>query len=155
MITVDPREGTVGPWQWCRVCGEPAIVWNRSAPDTARCRKHVRSDGCAIEGCTRSTGTGDGRTPHIHFWVCGDHWRRVCPPRSRRRRAYNAFFRRAKDQGGFDDALRNRFWRFFLAMTGSYNKRASNPRVIGLGEIDMRALEQAIGPIAPEEIVIR
>lgn len=86
--------------------------------------------------------------------MCGTHFRRFCPPRSRRRRAYNEFFRRGK-RYGWDAGFRSKFWRFWHTFVSVARRQASDPTVIGLGSIDMAALEQAIGPIAPEELVIR
>lgn len=45
-------------------------------------------------------------------WVCAEHWRRYVPPRSRARRAYHAYFRRAK-RHGWTPELVDRFYRFW------------------------------------------
>ena len=62
---------------------------------------------CAINGCDRSTGR-TGTTD----WICSVHWKRHCPPRSLRRRAYHRFFAKAK-RHGWSDELNAQFWRFW------------------------------------------
>lgn len=73
---------------------------------------------CAIVGCTHTTR----RYPEMRpgWWICAKHWCRHCPPRSRRRRAYHAFFAQAKRHGwgfkgtdGKSARLDYRFWSFW------------------------------------------
>ena len=88
----------------CACCGSQYRIWSgssRKAPwldleqpgvGIWRCRKHVGRNPCAIEGCTRTRAAD--RTYGDDQWLCAEHWRRFCPPRSMRRRAYHAFFRK-------------------------------------------------------------
>jgi hypothetical protein len=62
---------------------------------------------CSIDGCDAQTGRDVGSA-----WICSTHWRRHCPPRSLRRRAYHRFYRKAK-QHGWTDKLRMQYWRFW------------------------------------------
>ena len=70
---------------------------------------------CSIEGCEAQTARDVGSA-----WICSTHWRRHCPPRSLRRRAYHRFFRQAKAHGwgykgrqGKSARLDWRYWRFW------------------------------------------
>lgn len=71
---------------------------------------------CLIEDCTHRTSRDTGP------WICAVHWRRYCPPRSKRRRAYHAFFREAKRTGWTDD-LCARYYRFWNLMVRSAHAR--------------------------------
>jgi hypothetical protein len=79
-------------WPTCLVCGSLGY------DGTNRCYKHRGRTPCAIQGCTKSrefkNGCWDDAT-----WVCGIHWREVCPPRSALRRTYLRFFRTARKLG--------------------------------------------------------
>jgi hypothetical protein len=85
---------------------------------------------CAIEGCTAQTGR------YETTWICSTHWRKHCPPRSRRRRAYHAFFRTAKKHGwGYKGPRRNkprldwRFHQFWDALVRLANLAEKNGRL--------------------------
>lgn len=72
---------------------------------------------CSIEGCIRETSRP------TQVWICSVHWKRYCPPHSRRRRAYLSFFRQAKRHGwhwrgptGRGPTLDARFWQFWSAL---------------------------------------
>lgn len=96
---------------------------------------------CNVEGCTRTTSRVGGDA-----WICGVHWKRYCPPRSRRRRAYHWFFKQAKRHGwhwkgptGRGANLDWRFWRFWDALV----------RVANAGEkadtLDMTEINKLFG----------
>lgn len=88
---------------------------------------------CAIEGCKRTSGGEPGQQ-----WICSVHWRRYCPPRSRRRRAYLAFFRKAK-RFGWDADLRERFWRFWETLVRNANAKEAG------GAIDKAEISRLFG----------
>jgi len=101
----------------CRVCGEPAtLTFDNSKLD--RCDKHADRNPCAIEGCRRSTDA-DGRLDNGEYWLCGTHWKIGVPPRSRMRRQYHRYLRKAKAHGwetragAKDNLYRQRFWMFW------------------------------------------
>jgi len=124
----------------CLVCGEPAIgeADDEIRPWTWRCEKHADRNPCAIEGCSRSTAA-DGRLDAGHYWLCGFHWRLVCPPHSRERRAYLRFFRIAKKHG-WDDALRTRFWRYWHGLV-----RRGRRQMEDTGSIDVDEIHRMFG----------
>lgn len=107
----------------CGCCGSEAVVARQARQH--RCAKHRDRNPCAIEGCTRTRAVPADRQLGDDQWLCADHWRRFVPPRSRMRRAYHAFFRRAKRQGDWDDKLARRFWRFWNALVRTARRRAT------------------------------
>jgi len=128
----------------CRVCGKPAFNHHDRAdtPGTWRCRKHAKSNPCAIEGCSRSR-KADGILHDGRYWVCATHWRIVCPPRSAERREYLRFFRIAKriglDQNDrWPEPLERRFWRYFAGLVRRGRQRCS-------GDMDMTEINRMFG----------
>lgn len=99
------------------------------------CRQHTDRAKCSIEGCNRSTKR-EGGGPWE--WICSVHWRRHCPPRSRRRRAYLAFFRKAKRQG-WDQMLDEQYWRFWDTLVRVANAAES------AGTIDTSQINKMFG----------
>jgi hypothetical protein len=87
------------------------------------CADHVNRVCCAINECHRTTKRQSDAHRHAE-WICPEHWRRYCPPRSARRRAYNAFFRQAHRDGLSHD-LADRFWRFWDQLVASARARAA------------------------------
>lgn len=82
---------------------------------------------CAIDGCKAETSRDVGTA-----WICGTHWRRICPPRSLRRRTYHLFFRQARKHGwdylgpsGKGPQLRWRYWRFWEMLVRVGNAAAA------------------------------
>jgi hypothetical protein len=118
----------------CGCCGASTIregggsicTWGNGE---TRCARHHDRNPCAIEGCARTTLAPNG---HLRSdqWLCSEHWRRFVPARSMRRRAYHAFWRKAKRYGWNDKLVRqfNRFWDQLIATArakaggGSINK---------------------------------
>jgi hypothetical protein len=124
----------------CRLPGSPPIRCVRLNADPAkreyRCPKHLDRNPCAIEGCKRTTSANGYHSADV--WICGEHWRRYIPARSLRRRAYHAFFRRAK-RHGWSEELKADFWRFFDALVASARRRSSG------GHIDVAEIERLFG----------
>lgn len=99
------------PRPCCGCCGLTSISTDlRIMGAVYRCFKHQDSDACAIAGCTRTTKATS--LPHDDRWLCGTHWRRFCPPRSARRRAYLAIVRKGK-RLDWPNEQRARYWRFW------------------------------------------
>lgn len=106
---------------------EPSAVY--------RCARHVGRNPCAIDGCARTGSAGDAppyRYGDGHV-ICGKHWRMAAPPRSRQRRAYHAYFRRAKKYG-WSAELRGRFHRFWDTLI--IRARASRGPPMDIDEIN-------------------
>ena len=111
------------PRPGCKCCGATNIMLHidmeadfRDHP-SIRCYKHKDRNPCAIEGCPRTTALkGSVRTTDA--WLCSEHWKRFCPPRSARRRAYRSFFNKAKKLGltskdRWPVELEDGYWRFW------------------------------------------
>lgn len=126
-------EFKISPWPGCRVCGNPAVPEGRGI----RCGRHLDRNPCAIEGCRRSTSATDSRLSNDR-WLCGTHWRRLVPPRSIARRAYNAHFRGAK-RYGWTDERREAFWRFWRLLIARARRRATQ------GHIDEQEINRIMG----------
>lgn len=119
----------------CQCCGLIAdIEW---ANGQARCEKHHARNPCAIEGCTKTTSTDKGPRRDDQF-LCAEHWRRFVPPRSRRRRIYHAYFRKAK-RYGWNDRLAAQFWRFWHRIVADARKRSQD------GHIDEAEINRLMG----------
>lgn len=129
----DLFEWELRPFPSCRVCGSNGVN------GTNRCWKHRGRTPCAIEGCTKSrkfeSGCWDDAT-----WVCGIHWREVCPPRSALRRTYLRFYRIARKLGveksRWPDDLERRYWRFFRALVARHHRRMNGDSFIDEAEIN-------------------
>lgn len=107
-----------------------------------RCREHADKNPCAIEGCTR-TRAARGRLDNSIF-LCRDHWRTFCPPRSLRRRTYLAFFRKARKMGfknndRWPDELEERFWEFWRRLIANARHKANG------GNLDLAQIERLFG----------
>lgn len=100
-----------------------------------RCSKHLGRNPCAIEGCTKTT-KAEGRHAS-DSWLCAEHWRIGCPPRSKTRLVYHRYFRRAKRFGWNDESAAsfNAFWRRLVARA---RKRCA-------GDIDMNEINAMFG----------
>jgi len=118
----------------CGCCGKPAREWIRGL--WGRCQQHAMRNPCAIEGCRRTTPTL-GRVSDS-AWLCGDHWRRFVPPRSRMRRTYHAHFRRAKRHGWTDESAA-KYWRFWSTLIAVARRRAVE------GRVDQKAIAELFG----------
>lgn len=110
----------IEPEPHCACCGLGGLGYSldgvvQCKDGPLRCHKHVGRHACAIEGCTRTT-KAKGR-PANDQWLCSEHWKLGCPPRSKMRLGYHRYFRRAKRLGWNDDsiALFNAFWRRLVA----------------------------------------
>lgn len=131
------------PEPYCQCCGaafvpaetESLTTWGNGQ---SRCARHHDRNPCAIDGCKRTTSAHQGRLADDQ-WLCSEHWRRFVPPRSARRRAYHAFFRRAKRQGGWTSEDRKRFWRFWDGLVRSARRRSAD------GFIDESAIGRLFG----------
>jgi hypothetical protein len=130
----------------CKCCGDSDgplhIDLERDYVDhpSIRCAKHIDRNPCAIEGCSRTTGL-NGSVRTTDAWLCPDHWRRFCPPRSARRRAYHRFFAKAKKMGigkgqRWPDDLEASYWRFWETLIGSARARHAAGGTIDQDEIN-------------------
>lgn len=125
----------------CACCGAASAREGGGSVTTwpsgqTRCARHHDRNPCAIEGCKRSlSASGDLRSD---LWLCGEHWRRYVPPRQARRRAYHAFFRRAK-RHGWDADLRRKFWRYWFALVAQARRKAEG------GSINVAEIERLFG----------
>jgi hypothetical protein len=124
----------------CHVCDRGAIAagslprQNRKGkPGIWACPDHFERIRCALDDCRRTHRGTPGEE-----WICAEHWRRYCPPRSLRRRAYHAFFRRAKTVGWTDDSARQ-YWRFWDTMVAVV--QAEHAR----GVVDMTEINKLFG----------
>lgn len=70
---------------------------------------------CSIDGCEAHTERDVGSD-----WICSTHWRRHCPPRSLRRRAYHRFHRDAKRHGWTEKRVAQ-YWRFWDTLVRAAN----------------------------------
>lgn len=113
-----------------------------------RCDRHHDRNPCAIEGCKRSTSAPKDRrgVPFIRDdqWLCSEHWRRFVPPRSLRRRAYRAFWRKAKRAGAtgggdWPDDLERQYWRFWDQLIATARTKASG------GTLDEQEINRLFG----------
>jgi hypothetical protein len=132
----DPTSYVIERVPCCDCCGDDfACVRDRGGSIShfsngqVRCDRHIDRNPCAIEGCARTTAAPKSGAVGDDQWLCAEHWRRLVPPRSRLRRAYLAFFRRAKRQGGWDEDLKRRFWRFWDAVVRTARRRATQGRL--------------------------
>jgi hypothetical protein len=117
----------------CLVCGA------FSYDGTNRCWRHRDSTPCSIEGCAKSRKF-KGYVADEGTWVCGVHWREVCPPRSLLRRTYLRFFRIARKLGveksRWPDDLEARYWRFFTGIVARHHRRMSGESFVDEAEIN-------------------
>lgn len=124
----------------CHVCGATGAGTalhrqNRTGkPGIWACGAHFSRTKCSIDGCARTRD----RDKAGQEWICGEHWRRYVPPRSRRRRTYHGFFREAKRSGWTDDSYA-RFWRFWDLIVASANARHA------AGTVDVAAIHKFMG----------
>lgn len=111
--------------QLCSCCGRGAIAlipsWDfEERKLVGRCKAHMQSNPCVVSTCSRTKKNAHFRSETD--FICKDHWRTVCPPRSAVRAAYNRFFRLAKKFNAGDEnkpwpeALETRYWRFWFAL---------------------------------------
>lgn len=131
----------------CQCCGKDEFRAQLVDPTEGpwRCYDHRDRNPCAIEGCTRTRAAPENSEFPDPFnrlrtdqWLCSTHWRRFAPPRSVRRRAYHAFFRRAK-RHGWDNDLRRQFWRFWDQLVKTARAKATE------GSIDKTAIDKLFG----------
>lgn len=124
--------------QSCQCCGAPYgetgdTQW---ANGQVRCRRHYGRNPCAIEGCTRTT-SADGYYAD-NDWLCGEHWRRFVPPRSKYRRHYHALHRRGK-RLDWPMPLRRQYWRYWTMLV----RRAR--RLAAEGTLDVNEINRVMG----------
>ena len=106
-----------------------------------RCAKHLDRNPCAVDGCSRTTAAHHGYLDN-RLWLCGEHWKIACPPRSAARRVYHRIFRLHVKRDGKDAPwspdLDHRFWRIW----GAIIRRA---RSATAGDIDMDEINKMFG----------
>jgi hypothetical protein len=123
--------------EYCHCCGHHWDI----GPGEVRCFRHHGRNPCAIEGCRRSrvAPLANGRYHHADDqWLCSQHWRMFVPPRSRARRTYHAYFRKAK-RYGWDDDLERRFWRYWRKLVRRARKASEE------GSLDEREINRLMG----------
>lgn len=137
---LEERPADLLPLQaWCRCCGvklaENASLKDWQGNPTWRCSKHIDRNPCAIEGCTRTTkASGQYATDQ---WLCGEHWKIGCPPRSAKRRIYHRYFARAKKYG-WSESSRISFWAFWNRLVAQARKKCA-------GDIDETEINRMFG----------
>lgn len=124
----------------CHVCDRDTITADgltrqnrKGKPGIWACADHLDRIRCVIDDCRR---TRKGKP--VEEWVCPEHWRRYVPPRSLRRRAYHAFFRRAKRRGWCEKSAAQ-YWRFWDTLVSVI--RAEHAR----GVVDMTEVNRLFG----------
>lgn len=133
-LVADQFEVVPGPG--CACCGERWLTMHGHS-DNWRCGKHRDRNPCAIEGCKRTTAAPEGQLA-TDQWLCSEHWRLYCPPRSMRRRLYHRYFRKAK-WFGWTPELERSFWRFWDRLVADARKRATD------GYIDETEINRIFG----------
>lgn len=107
-----------GDYGWQAMRGMELVAGTHKEPDAVyRCEKHVGRNPCAIDGCARTHAAGKAAPYHYadDDYLCGRHFKIVCPPHSPIRRTYNRFFKLAK-RDGWNMKLRIRYWRFWRGL---------------------------------------
>lgn len=106
-----------------------------------RCWRHLERNPCAVEGCEKT------RAAKGHFsndaYLCRDHWRQVCPPRSQPRAVVNRLFRLARKRGygraeDWSRDLETRYWRVWGALVARARSQTS-------GDLDMTEINKLMG----------
>jgi hypothetical protein len=105
-----------------------------------RCAKHRESNPCAVDGCARTRGAA--RYYNDRLYLCAEHWKLACPPRSSARAVYNRLFKLKRQHSGKDGTwpqdLDNRYWRVW----GAIVRRARSETA---GDIDMDEINKMFG----------
>lgn len=116
------------------------IVARRAYGAVHRCCKHRDRNPCAVDGCSRTTAAK--RYPDDRLYLCPEHWKLACPPRSQERAVYNRLFRlqraRTGKGGQWPVDLDARFWRVW----GAIVRRARNETA---GDLDMKEINAMFG----------
>ena len=109
------------PAPGCGVCGTRGgfgvTMYGSKDWTQIRCERHIDRNPCAIEGCKRTREAGNAGLASDQY-LCGEHWRKYVPPRSRLRKLYHAHFRRGKREGWTMKRHRqfHRFWDFLVSV---------------------------------------
>lgn len=127
------RQGSfyLAPIASCACCGNPAKA-NR------RCERHQDRNPCVIIGCTRTGKAPANGTLSENSIICGQHWRRYVPPRSRLRKAYHRHFARAKRFGWSPESIAA-FYRFWDGLVRQVRRREES------GYLDQGEIERMFG----------
>lgn len=129
----DSELWTISDIAACGCCGEIASVHNAHHH---RCTKHVGRNPCGVEGCTRTTAAGGGYGNE--FWICGEHWRRYVPARSKIRRHYH-LLRRIGKRKGWSIKMREKYWRYMRWLVEQARRKAT------AGKFDMSEVNKLFG----------
>lgn len=141
---IDPDSYTIVPSPFCACCGHHTTIMRPLAvvqvvPSEGkqfRCPKHADRNPCAIEGCERTQpARGFFGTEQ---WLCGEHWRMACPPKSAQRRVYNRLFALEKKRGKWTPDLDARYWRIWPNIL-------RHARGLTAGDIDMKEINAMFG----------
>jgi hypothetical protein len=112
----------------------------RAAGPIYRCAKHRESNPCAVDGCDRTRGAA--RYHDDRLFLCVEHWKLACPPRSPARAVYNRLFRLQRaltgKNGAWPQELDNRYWRVW----GAIVRRARSETA---GDVDMTEINKLFG----------
>lgn len=126
----------------CQCCGySDGTMWGDG--ENHRCDKHRDRNPCAIEGCKRTAPTPESGYLGSDSYLCGEHWRRFVPPRSRKRRLYHAYFRKAK-RYGWNKSLIAQFHRFWDRLIADARRKATE------GDLDVAEIHRMMGWDGPE-----
>jgi hypothetical protein len=132
----EPEGWVLEIWPRCRCCGDQVTLPARGPHH--RCDRHAGRNPCIIEGCKRTTAAPENGRLSSDEWICGEHWRKYVPPRSRLRRLYHAHFRRGKREGWTMKRNRqfHRFWDFVVRVArkrheGGFLDEAEIARLMG------------------------
>lgn len=117
----------------CSCCGKGAIGLYRSwdfeeTKLVGRCKAHVNANPCVVASCRRVKINHHFRSETD--FICVDHWKIVCPPRSKLRAAYHRFFRLGKklgNDGRWPQDLETRYWRFWFALVRRARRDLGRP----------------------------
>ena len=138
---------------FCSCCGEmepwgsraPVLLtqfYTRDWEMTYRCPKHLGSNPCAVEGCPRWRGLADGQHHCDDVFLCTEHWKLACPPRSPARLVYRRIWRLHEKRDGkgkpWSEELGRRLDRIWAAIV----RRA---RSATAGDIDMDEINKLFG----------
>lgn len=107
-----------------------------------RCSRHRTMNPCAVHGCARTRGIANGWYDDDNF-LCAEHWKLACPPRSKYRLVYNRIFalvkRRGIPKGGKWPAdLERRYWRI-------WDRIVQRARGETAGDLDMAEINKLFG----------
>lgn len=134
---------------FCSCCGvinhygrheDVAPVAKRGGVVLYRCDRHRESNPCAVDGCTRTRGAR--RYFDDRDFLCADHWKIACPPRTPERAVYNRLFKLKRQHSGKDGPWPRDLITRYERVWGAIVRRARNETA---GDIDMQEINAMFG----------